>query len=631
MIAELLADRDIAPGPTPVEVLSYWRAKKLRIGFSHLDVWREEHDFAFTAAKIMREDVLAAMRDELDRAFTQGIPFPEFVRSVEPRMKALGWWDKHEVTDPKTGNVVEINPPQRLHTIYQTNMRTARAVGQWDRLQRNKDTRPYLLYQVGPSARHREQHLAWHGLLLSADDPFWSFAFPPNGWGCLPDGELVRTPRGWQRIDALAAGDLVLNGAGEPQPVRMTHSRAYHGQIVRLVGEWGQTDATPNHRFLTCRGWLRADCLKPGDILVQLPKVAALNPNVREIHETNAALRDLRMSLPWHRDASLSKALDAELERGDVDVDPLTIDMMVMHGLVASAREHVEHDLLASRRRRARVDVMLWPQGELGQAHLGTHLGTTKRGAGAQLLGAGAYACARLLGFAESWMPVLAQALERSLASGDALLRTSLGVVGPLQAYSLAHAARAYLEVPQQPHDRSVVEIPALAQHANRHELLDVEEPQGFVSGAPLDRFDVLDDFAAWAGGHCELLTLDSVVVAQYTGNVNNLTVEGGSYVSRAGITHNCKCSARTVSPREYKTLQREGVLGPNPEPELDDEGLPTGHVKDVRVDVRIKAPVVPLVPWENKRTGKVELVRQGIDPGFDKLPGAGRRAALKP
>jgi Phage Mu protein F like protein len=212
MTRQLLADRDIAPGPVPDDVLRYWRQKGLRVGFSHLDVWREEHDLAFTVAKVMREDVLEAMRDEIDRAFAEGVPFERFKKEVEPRMRELGWWDEHEVQDPDTGKVVTVNPPRRLKTIYETNMRTSRAVGQYERIQANVDTRPYLLYQVGPSQRHREQHLAWHGLLLPASDPFWSYAFPPNGFGCKC---AVRSVTVREHKQLVRDGVLV----GEPVPI----------------------------------------------------------------------------------------------------------------------------------------------------------------------------------------------------------------------------------------------------------------------------------------------------------------------------------------------------------------------------------------------------------------------------
>lgn len=215
----LAADRKVKPGPPPVEVLQYWRAKKLKIGFDFRDVWREEHDLAFTAAKVMRHDVLDALRGELDKSFEQGLPYALFKKNIEPRLRELGWWDTHEVEDPTTGEVVEVKPPARLATIYETNMRTARAVGQYDRIQRAKVQRPFLLYQVGPSRRHREQHLAWHGLLLPVDDEFWSFAFPPNGWGCKCCVRTVseREYRTLEREGVLApAPEPILDDDGRP-------------------------------------------------------------------------------------------------------------------------------------------------------------------------------------------------------------------------------------------------------------------------------------------------------------------------------------------------------------------------------------------------------------------------------
>jgi hypothetical protein len=181
---QLFRDTDVKPGPVPRDVLSYWRSKGLKPSFSYKDVWGEEHNFAFAAAKIMRVDVLNALHSELGKAIEQGLPFAQFKQEVAPRLQKLGWWAPHEVEDPKTGKVAKVDPPARLKLIYDTNMRTARAVGQWERIQRTKEHRPYLLYLTGPAIHHREQHLAWHGLLLPVDDPFWQAHFPPNGWQC---------------------------------------------------------------------------------------------------------------------------------------------------------------------------------------------------------------------------------------------------------------------------------------------------------------------------------------------------------------------------------------------------------------------------------------------------------------
>jgi hypothetical protein len=78
---------------------------------------------------------------------------------------------------------VQLGSDRRLRTIYDTNMRTARSAGQWDRIQRTKRAMPYLLYTLGPSREHRAEHLKWANLCLP-DDPFWQTHIGPNGWGC---------------------------------------------------------------------------------------------------------------------------------------------------------------------------------------------------------------------------------------------------------------------------------------------------------------------------------------------------------------------------------------------------------------------------------------------------------------
>lgn len=208
----LARDRDLKPGPVPKEVLEYWRQKGLRPAFDWRDVWGKEHDAAFSAAKVMRTDVLAAMQEELDAALTEGLTYEQFVERIKPRLQKLGWWEPHTVRDPKTGKRAKVDPPKRIRLIFDTNLRVARAAGQWDRIERQKKLRPYLLYQIGPAERHREQHVAWHGLLLPVDDPFWRVGMPPNGFNCHCHVRSVTRSEYKQ---------LVKHGilSGEPKPI----------------------------------------------------------------------------------------------------------------------------------------------------------------------------------------------------------------------------------------------------------------------------------------------------------------------------------------------------------------------------------------------------------------------------
>ena len=174
------------PGPVPKDPLDYFKAKDLRVGFDHRDVWGQEHAHAFTVAKMVQLDLLDAVRDAVEVALEKGQTFRQFSKELTPILHKGGWWGRDKRLDPKTGKKrrVQLGSPRRLQTIYRANMRSARAAGQWARIQRTKTTHPYLLYRLGPSETHRPHHAAWAGTLLPADDPWWEDHFPPNGWGC---------------------------------------------------------------------------------------------------------------------------------------------------------------------------------------------------------------------------------------------------------------------------------------------------------------------------------------------------------------------------------------------------------------------------------------------------------------
>ncbi|TAN58808.1 MAG: hypothetical protein EPN20_15940 [Magnetospirillum sp.] len=167
-------------------MLAFLKHKGWRPAFSYKDVWGEEHAFAFTVAKAMEMDVLTAIREALEKALAEGIPFERFKTELEPRLREMGWWGVKRVDDPLTGKKVpaQLGSPRRLKTIYWANLRSARSAGQWERAQRTKAGLPYFIYCLGASEHHRPEHAAKSGLILPIDDPFWDSWMPQNGWGC---------------------------------------------------------------------------------------------------------------------------------------------------------------------------------------------------------------------------------------------------------------------------------------------------------------------------------------------------------------------------------------------------------------------------------------------------------------
>ena len=173
------------PGPVPEDALEFFRAKRLRPSFDFRDVAAEEHAIEFTVAKSVGFDILADVRGALDKHLADGGTLRTFSKQLTPILQEKGWWGREEVEDPRTGKPVlaQLGSPRRLRTIFEANMRSARAAGQWARAQRTKGTHPYLLYGRSPSREPRQEHRAWEGTLLPVDDPWWDTHFPPNGWG----------------------------------------------------------------------------------------------------------------------------------------------------------------------------------------------------------------------------------------------------------------------------------------------------------------------------------------------------------------------------------------------------------------------------------------------------------------
>lgn len=159
-------------GPIPEEALRYFAAKKLKVSMDYREVWKQEHNLAFTIAKESSLAVLDTVKEGIERALEQGESFQTFKKGLRQTLESAGW----------TG--LGAQKPTRLKLVYDTNVRQARAAGQWERIERTKEALPYLLYELGPSERHRPDHAALEGTLLPVDDSFWDTHMPQNGFNC---------------------------------------------------------------------------------------------------------------------------------------------------------------------------------------------------------------------------------------------------------------------------------------------------------------------------------------------------------------------------------------------------------------------------------------------------------------
>lgn len=176
------------------EQAEYFRKKLNLPTQAYDDITGAAHDHAFVVAGAMQADLLADLRAAVDKAIIEGKGLSAFRKDFKGIVEKSGW--QH------TGSA-----NWRSRVIYTTNLRTSHAAGRWAQLTDPATTasRPYWRYVHSDYVLDpRPAHQAWDGLILPADDPWWSTHFPPNGWGCQCT------------IQAIAKDELATYGKDQP-------------------------------------------------------------------------------------------------------------------------------------------------------------------------------------------------------------------------------------------------------------------------------------------------------------------------------------------------------------------------------------------------------------------------------
>lgn len=175
------------------------------------DIIGAEHDRAFIVAGAQGADLLADLNAAIRKALEQGTSLDAFRQDFRAIVARHGWtgW---------TGEGSPAGVAWRTKVIYQTNLSTSYAAGRYQQLT-DPDLRsvlPYWQYKHADGVLHpRPLHLAWDGLTLPPDHPFWQTHFAPNGWGChcriraVPKSDYLKAiASGKGPANAPAADDL---------------------------------------------------------------------------------------------------------------------------------------------------------------------------------------------------------------------------------------------------------------------------------------------------------------------------------------------------------------------------------------------------------------------------------------
>lgn len=169
------------------------------------------HDRAFVVAGAAKADLVADLQAAMVQRATDGLGLEAFRRDFKAIVAKHGWtgW---------TGEGTAEGEAWRTRVIYKTNMATSYAAGRRQQMLEPGYVRlrPFWRYLHSDTVMHpREHHLAWHGLTLHHDHPFFKTHFAPNGIGCecrivavsRREGEasaragLGEPPEGWDKID----------------------------------------------------------------------------------------------------------------------------------------------------------------------------------------------------------------------------------------------------------------------------------------------------------------------------------------------------------------------------------------------------------------------------------------------
>jgi len=134
----------------------------------------------------------------------------------------------------------------------------------------------FWLNADGSPKVYKLSELVANGSNMGLKQANWVPTIPATHPNCFTEKRLpVLTENGWKQIQHVVVGEKVLTHTGKYKRVTNTIKAPYHDKSIILISYLSMGDkftvkVTPDHRFLTQRGWVEAQFLDMNDTLVQL-------------------------------------------------------------------------------------------------------------------------------------------------------------------------------------------------------------------------------------------------------------------------------------------------------------------------------------------------------------------------
>lgn len=452
-----------------------------------------------------------------------------------------------------------------LHAEYNFVQASATMAAKWEQFSEDGD-RYNLQYRTAKDDKVRPEHAALDGVTLPMSDSFWETYYPPNGWNCFLPNTPVLTANGWKHIASIKKGDLVIGGSGEFREVTATLSRPFEGDLVTIITKGAKSTCTPNHRFCTRRGWVAAENLHKGDIIIQVGERSPLHLLVHAVGNTYTLLCYALMACIRKGKAVASLAVNHKPEFFNKEIYDVASNKLANLEWKAHCKEVASHDFFAFTQWQTQCAHPLWMKLASGKGifdRILSYRWSKQRRGALQFVRYITNEAAIFLGLTLAHVKSFSCKFMVCLSKTFGCILSSFFRSNPLNADSCASMPDRNAQFAKNAMHSSSVHFPISNEPSEASLLSDVSEFCGIKDIHSFDGFHSFFDFLRNTFFHNRYVLVEGKVTKKNRNTkVFNLSIDKDeSYIVPVGIAHNCRCTVVQVRKQKYPATEHAEAM----------------------------------------------------------------------